>query len=222
MNFFKAQDKARRHTSRLIFLFALAVICLIILTNLLFIATFSYMGTDETEPFISVVKNSYDRVGVSLLILLGSIYKVISLSKGGPAIAEMLGGQLVPQSTTDAEERKLLNIVEEMSIAAGMPIPQVYILEESSINAFAAGQSQSNAVIGVTRGSLSQLSRDELQGLTAWNIINWDHRPTHPKLYALSIKRQKRQRRSDYCHWYRFIGYRLCRYIFWKMDQSIS
>lgn len=186
MNFFKAQDKARRHTSRLIFLFALAVICLIILTNLLFIATFSYMGTDETEPFISVVKNSYDRdsvivisIGVSLLILLGSIYKVISLSKGGPAIAEMLGGQLVPQSTTDAEERKLLNIVEEMSIAAGMPIPQVYILEESSINAFAAGQSQSNAVIGVTRGSLSQLSRDELQGVIAHefsHILNGDMR----------------------------------------------
>lgn len=186
MNFFKAQDKARRHTSRLIFLFALAVICLIILTNLLFIATFSYMGTDETEPFISVVKNSYDRdsvivisIGVSLLILLGSIYKVIALSKGGPAIAEMLGGQLVPQSTTDAEERKLLNIVEEMSIAAGMPIPQVYILEESSINAFAAGQSQSNAVIGVTRGSLSQLSRDELQGVIAHefsHILNGDMR----------------------------------------------
>lgn len=186
MNFFKAQDNARRHTSRLIFLFALAVICLIILTNLLFIATFSYMGTGETEPFFNVVKNSYDRnsvivisIGVSLLILLGSIYKVISLSKGGPAIAEMLGGQLIPQSTTDAEERKLLNVVEEMSIAAGMPIPQVYILEESSINAFAAGQSHSNAVIGVTRGSLSQLSRDELQGVIAHefsHILNGDMR----------------------------------------------
>lgn len=186
MNFFKAQDKARRHTSRLIFLFALAVVFLILLTNLLFIGTFAYMAADETDPFLTVFTNTYDRnvvivisIGVSLLILLGSLYKIISLSKGGPAIAEMLGGQLVSQSTTDAEERKLLNIVEEMSIAAGMPIPQVYILEESSINAFAAGQSHSNAVIGVTRGSLSQLSRDELQGVIAHefsHILNGDMR----------------------------------------------
>lgn len=186
MNFFKAQDKARRHTSLLIFLFALAVIFLILLTNLLFIGTFAYMATDETDSFLNVFTNTYDRdvvivisIGVSLLILLGSLYKIISLSKGGQAIAEMLGGQLVSQSTTVAAERRLLNIVEEMSIAAGMPIPQVYILEESSINAFAAGQSHSNAVIAVTRGSVSQLSRDELQGVIAHefsHILNGDMR----------------------------------------------
>ena len=186
MNFFKAQDKARRHTSRLIFLFALAVVFLILLTNLLFVGTFAYMAADETESFFNAITNTYDRdvvivisIGVSLLILLGSLYKIISLSKGGQAIAEMLGGQLVSQSTTDAEERKLLNIVEEMSIAAGMPVPQVYLLEESGINAFAAGQSHSNAVIGVTRGSLSQLSRDELQGVIAHefsHILNGDMR----------------------------------------------
>ena len=144
------------------------------------------MATDGTDSFFNAITNTYDRdvvivisIGVSLLILLGSLYKIISLSKGGQAIAEMLGGQLVSQSTTVAEERKLLNIVEEMSIAAGMPIPQVYILEESGINAFAAGQSHSNAVIGVTRGSLSQLSRDELQGVIAHefsHILNGDMR----------------------------------------------
>jgi Zn-dependent protease with chaperone function len=184
MNFFKAQDKARRNTKRLIFLFVLAVISLVILTNILFIGTFAYMGTGEAESFVDVFIRSLNQdvvivisIGVSLLIFLGSIYKVSALSKGGQAIAEMLGGQLIPQSTTTPEQRKLLNIVEEMSIAAGMPIPKVYLLDESSINAFAAGQSHSNAVIGVTRGALSQLSRDELQGVIAHefsHILNGD------------------------------------------------
>lgn len=186
MNFFKAQDIARKHTSRLIFLFALAVICLVILTNLLFISTFAYGAVDEVTSFSTAFKNTYNRdivivisLGVILLISLGSIYKVVLLSKGGRAIAEMLGGKLIPQSATNTEERRLLNIVEEMSIASGIPIPQVYILEEQSINAFAAGQSHNNAVIGVTRGSITQLSRDELQGVIAHefsHILNGDMR----------------------------------------------
>lgn len=186
MNFFKAQDKARRNTSRLVFLFALAVMALIFLTNLLLIGTFAYMETGESDSFVTIFKNNFDKdivivisIGVSLLIILGSIYKIIALSKGGQAIAELLGGQLVPQSTTTHDERQLLNVVEEMAIAAGMPIPKVYLLEEPSINAFAAGQSHSNAVIGITRGALTQLSRDELQGVIAHefsHILNGDMR----------------------------------------------
>ncbi|MCW9030403.1 MAG: M48 family metallopeptidase [Gammaproteobacteria bacterium] len=186
MNFFKAQDKARQNTTRLVVLFALAIVSLVLLTNLLFIGTFAYMGTNENDSFIYAFTHAIDRdiiivvsVGVSLLIIIGSIYKTLSLSKGGPAIAEMLGGQLIPQSTTDHQERKLLNVIEEMSIAAGMPIPKAYILNESSINAFAAGQSNSNAVIGVTRGALTQLTRDELQGVIAHefsHILNGDMR----------------------------------------------
>jgi Zn-dependent protease with chaperone function len=184
MNFFKAQDKARRNTKRLVFLFILAVISLVILTNLLLIGVVTFMDTGESDSFITVFKIYFTQdavivisIGVSLLIILGSIYKVSALSKGGQAIAEMLGGQLIPQSTANHEERRLLNIVEEMSIAAGMPIPKVYLLNESSINAFAAGKSHSNAVIGVTRGALSQLSRDELQGVIAHefsHILNGD------------------------------------------------
>lgn len=184
MNFFQAQDKARRNTSWLIFLFILAIISLVILTNLLLIGTFAYMGTSENDSFMYVFTHSLDQdviiaisVGVSLLIIIGSFYKVYSLSKGGAAIAEMLGGQVVPQSTKDPAERKLLNIIEEMAIAAGMPIPKAYILNEAAINAFAAGQSHSNAVIGVTRGALEQLSRDELQGVIAHefsHILNGD------------------------------------------------
>ena len=184
MNFFKAQDKARRNTKHLIFLFALAVVCLIALTNILVIGVLSFSVTNDDESFLTILANNYDTklviaisIGVSLLITLGSIYKIVSLSNGGQAIAEMLGGTLIPQATNDQEERKLLNIVEEMSIAAGMPIPQVYLLNESSINAFAAGKSHTNAVIGVTRGALSLLSRDELQGVIAHefsHILNGD------------------------------------------------
>ena len=184
MNFFKAQDKARRKTNRLVFLFLLAVIFLIILTNLLFIGTFAFLGTSDDVSFVTSFVKTYDRnniivtsIGVSLLIFLGSLYKAMALSKGGPAIAEMLGGKLIPQSTEAHDERKLLNIVEEMSIAAGMPIPKVYLLDEPSINAFAAGQSNSKSVIGVTRGALTHLTRDELQGVIAHefsHILNGD------------------------------------------------
>ena len=184
MNFFKAQDKARKHTTRLIVLFSLAILCLVILTNLLFISVFALLEPDESLSFTTNFLNAYNQgivivisIGVSILILVGSLYKISALSKGGPAIAELLGGQLIPQSTTTHSERVLLNVVEEMAIAAGMPIPKVYLLDEDGINAFAAGQSHNNSVIGVTKGALEQLSRDELQGVIAHefsHILNGD------------------------------------------------
>jgi len=186
MNFFAAQDKARRNTLWMILLFILAVTGLIFLTNLLLLVVLAYLKTGYFVFSLSELNNFFDlsvfvgvTVGVSLLIFGGSFYKTMSLSKGGPAVAEMLGGRLVPQSTNDLQQRQLLNVVEEMSIAAGMPIPKVYLLEERSINAFAAGQSPANAVIGVTRGALTQLSREELQGIIAHefsHILNGDMR----------------------------------------------
>lgn len=190
MKFFTAQDKARKNTSKLVFLFVIAVLSLILLTNVLLIGTFAYMGANETGEAASLSLaslNSYFRLdvfiavslGVCILITLGSIYKVMALSKGGQAIAEMLGGHLIPQSTDIHEYRQLLNIVEEMAIASGTPIPKVYLLNEPAINAFAAGQSHNNAVIGVTKGALKQLSRDELQGVIAHefsHILNGDMR----------------------------------------------
>jgi len=187
MNFFSAQDKARRNTYRLVFLFALAIVCLVTLTNILIIGTFAYMEAEGQEGLSTfVLSDVYDpdimlmiSAGVVLLILLGSLYKIAALSKGGAAIAEMLGGQLVPQGVTEHDEKKLLNVVEEMSIAAGMPIPKVYLLNDESINAFAAGLSHKNAVIGVTRGALKYLTRSELQGVIAHefsHILNGDMR----------------------------------------------
>jgi Zn-dependent protease with chaperone function len=186
MNFFEAQDKARRNTLWMILLFVCAVGGLIVLTNIFLLGAFAYMKTGGFVLSISELQNYFEpeifiavAVGICLLIFGGSFYKTRSLSKGGPAVAEMLGGRLVPQSTNDLQERQLLNVVEEMSIAAGMPIPKVYLLDEYSINAFAAGQSPANAVIGVTRGTLEQLSREELQGVIAHefsHIFNGDMR----------------------------------------------
>ena len=186
MNFFEAQDRARKNTAWLVLLFALAVGGLIVLTNLLFFAVVVYSNTgqfgfsaDAFQLYYSAELLVAVTIGICLLICGGSLYKTASLSAGGAAVAEMLGGRLIPQSTADLQERQLLNVVEEMAIAAGMPIPKVYLLEDLSINAFAAGQSPANAVIGVTRGTLSRLSREELQGVIAHefsHIFNGDMR----------------------------------------------
>src|SRR3546814_15291386 len=82
-------------------------------------------------------------------------------------LAESLNGRPIDPGTTDLEEQKVLNIVEEMAIASGIPVPPVYVMEDASINAFAAGHTPQDAVIGSTRGCISLLSRDELQGVVA-------------------------------------------------------
>jgi Zn-dependent protease with chaperone function len=119
-------------------------------------------------------------LGVLLVILAGSAQRMMRLSSGGQAVALLLGGRLVDPRTTDLAERRLLNVVEEMALASGVPTPPVYVLDrERSINAFAAGHDGSDAVIGVSRGCLAYLTRDELQGVMAHefsHILNGDMR----------------------------------------------
>ena len=119
-------------------------------------------------------------VGVLAVIFIGSAYKTNELAGGGSSVATLMGGRLVNPNTTDLNERKLLNVVEEMAIASGVPVPQVYVLEEEhGINAFAAGHTTSDAAIGVTRGCIQMLSRDQLQGVIGHefsHILNGDMR----------------------------------------------
>ena len=187
MDFFQAQDTARRHTRRLVIFFSLAVISLIVITNLLVMVLFGFLQTGEEGPTLAVIIDQFDwevfmviGVFVSLVIFGGSAYKTMALSGGGTAVAESLGGRLISQSTNDLHERKALNVVEEMAIASGTPVPPVYLLEdEAGINAFAAGYTPSDAVIGVTRGTINYLSREELQGVIAHefsHILNGDMR----------------------------------------------
>src|SRR4051794_35817745 len=117
-------------------------------------------------------------VSTSAVIGAGSLFKTLSLARGGRAVAELLDGRLVNPNSIDTDERKLLNVVEEMAIASGIPVPQVYVMDgEPGINAFAAGHSASDAAISVTRGCMTLLTRDELQGVVAHefsHLLNGD------------------------------------------------
>ncbi len=119
-------------------------------------------------------------IGTLSVILIESVFKTLQLARGGSAVAELLDGRLINSNTSDTDECKLLNVVEEMSIASGVPVPQVYVMDgEAGINAFAAGHSASDAAISVTRGCMRMLSRDELQGVIAHefsHILNGDMR----------------------------------------------
>ncbi len=162
MDFFQHQDQARRNTGRLVVLFLLAVLALVVGLNAAVGAALATQGEVHPLVFVGVT------LGVLLLVGLGSLYRIASLRGGGRKVAEMLGGRRIDPGQADAAERRLLNVVEEMAIASGAPVPAVYVMDkEAGINAFAAGYHPGDAVVGVTRGALEQLSRDELQGVVA-------------------------------------------------------
>ena len=186
MNFFESQDRVRKNTTLLVVLFALAVIALIIMANVLIMIVFGFIDSQQLRDGETLIRQmdwqSFAAVGagVSVVVLAGSLYKIMALSAGGKIVAESLGGQLIPRNTQDLKQRKLLNVVEEMAIASGTPAPPVYLLaNEQGINAFAAGLTPRDAVIGVTQGAIDRLSRDQLQGVIAHefsHIFNGDMR----------------------------------------------
>lgn len=180
MDFFKSQESARYNTTVLVLLFILAVACMIVLTNLLVMFTLGYFDPESliTGGFNWEI-SAVIAVAIISLVFLGSAYKTIRLSGGGTRLAEQMNGKLVISDSGDPDNQKLLNVVEEMAIASGVPVPPVYLLNEEGINAFAAGHNPSDAVIGVTRGAVQKLSRDELQGVVAHefsHILNGDMR----------------------------------------------
>jgi Zn-dependent protease with chaperone function len=188
MDFFERQDKARRKTKLLVFYFILAVMAIVAACYVagligFFAVQAQHYRFDRPTPvfawwdsqlFLGVT------VGVVAIIFIGSAFKINQLSGGGGSVATLMGGRLVNSNTNDLNERKLLNVVEEMAIASGMPVPQVYVLDrEQAINAFAAGHTTSDAAIGVTRGCMELLSRDQLQGVIGHefsHILNGDMR----------------------------------------------
>ena len=154
MNFFEHQAAARRDSARLIVLLVLAVACIVgAVDAVMWAVTHSWRMLAFTS-------------GVTVItIVFGSLYRIASLSGGGEAVAQQMGGSVVPPDTTDPALRRLRNVVEEIWIAAGVPVPKLYVLEnEAAINAFAAGFTPADAVVAVTRGALDRLNRDELQG----------------------------------------------------------
>lgn len=199
MNFYRAQDEARKQSRWLIFLFSLAVLGIVLVTNLV-VAVFVWYsdpgsllvahddidpasGMDKLWAIINALGWAKGLTVTALVcgaIILAMVFKWSSLRSGGRGIAESLGGRPLITNTDDLREQQLLNIVEEMALASGVPVPPVYIMpNEQGINAFAAGLSLKDAVIGVSQGAMQLLNREQLQGVIAHefsHILNGDMR----------------------------------------------
>lgn len=169
MNFFEHQAQARRNSARLVLLFVLAVTAIVALVDVLV-----WLGSGSVRMVL------WSSVLTLAVIGLASLYRIRSLRAGGEVVAVQLGGTEVAADTRDPSLRRLRNVVEEIAIASGVPMPRLYVLEQDAgINAFAAGYSPADATIAVTRGALQRLNRDELQGVIAHefsHILNGDMR----------------------------------------------
>lgn len=188
MNFFEHQQRARQRTTLAVVLFIIATLAVVAATDLMVLGILAFFGTDPYAPpsaYFSWIGDHprallWSSLGTISLVAGASLYRMATLSSGGSAVAQSLGGTLVDAGTHEPLRRQLINVVEEIAIAAGVPMPQVYVLEsEGGINAFAAGYSTSDAAIAVTRGTLESLTRDELQGVIAHefsHILNGDMR----------------------------------------------
>ncbi|AWM80373.1 hypothetical protein DKL61_08390 [Gammaproteobacteria bacterium ESL0073] len=177
MNFFKYQDQAKNQTFWLVILFCAGLVIIPFIGAKIITFALNLMISEKGGPtnLFAIILTS-----LILITLLVSLYKYISLRQGGRVVAIALGGRLIDKKAATLKERQLLNVVEEMAIASSLPVPHVYILDdEPNINAFAAGYTINDAVIGVTYGCVELLTRDELQAVIAHefsHILNGDMR----------------------------------------------
>ncbi len=200
VDFFTRQERSRRATRVLIALFIAAVLAIVAAVTLV-AAVFTGIYSMQTAPAPNsgdfgawIVHNGGTLAVIAAITLaaigLASFYRAATLAAGGGQVARMMGGTLLDPHSADPLHRRLLNVTEEMAIASGVPVPEIYILEqEAGINAFAAGLATSNAAIAVTRGALEQLDRAELQGVVAHefsHILNGDMR-INQKLIGMSF-----------------------------------
>jgi Zn-dependent protease with chaperone function len=188
MDFFQAQDLARKKSGRLVFFYLAAVVAIILSIYAVLILATTEAASDAHPqppgaPFLARYWNPQLFLGTAVttaaVIAFGSLFKIISLRGGGGVVARSVGGIPVTPNTTDPQKRRLVNVVEEMAVASGVRVPEIYILPEQGINAFAAGYSPDDAAVAVTQGALDTLTRDELQGVVAHefsHILNGDMR----------------------------------------------
>ena len=180
MDFFAQQARVRGSSRRLVALFVLAVIAIVVAIDAVVWLALGHHAADG-EPAASNLPLLFaSSAAVIAGIGLSSMFRIMSLSGGGKAVAESVGAVPVPPDTRDPQLRRLRNVIEEVAIAAGVPVPDIYLMaDEAGINAFAAGYSASDAAVCVTRGCLDRLSRDELQGVIAHefsHVLNGDMR----------------------------------------------
>jgi Zn-dependent protease with chaperone function/uncharacterized tellurite resistance protein B-like protein len=187
VNFFEQQSQARRQTRWLLVLFLLAVVLIVVVIDLAVLVSFGLGQVQDGAPLSLrglVQRNGALLVGATLITLavigLSSLFRILRLKSGGGEVARELGGQLLPEDSRDPLHRRYRNVVEEIALASGVPVPEMYVLEqERGINAFAAGFTPADAAVAVTRGALENLSRSELQGVIAHefsHIFNGDMR----------------------------------------------
>jgi Zn-dependent protease with chaperone function len=186
LNFFEAQDRARRSTRRLVVLYLLATASIIVgVTLIITLALAGFSSSTGGSALLPLIEQQAPLIaGVAILTTLviagATLFKTSMLSAGGGRVARDLGGTLISTDVQDPLRQRLRNVVEEIAIASGVPVPEIYVLEqENGINAFAAGFAPADAAIAVTRGTLELLDRDELQGVIAHefsHILNGDMR----------------------------------------------
>ncbi|WP_193092255.1 M48 family metallopeptidase [Halomonas colorata] len=195
MDFFTAQDHARRKTGQLVVLLIAAVIALIAVTTVVIAIVIHFMRDDRgsvtADSLLAALSPELVAVvalGVVAFVSIGGLFKRSQLRRGGgKVVAEALGGREINPNTENANERRILNVVEEMAIASGMPVPSVYLLQETGINAFAAGFDTSDAVIGITQGAINHLSREELQGVVAHEFSHILHGDMRLNMRLISV-----------------------------------
>jgi len=188
MNFFEHQDRAKKQSRWLLLMFALAVLAVVVAVDLVLLLVLgtSNAPTGQWQPLSAQSLNQNlallagGGIATVLVIALASLFKTVKLRSGGGQVARELGGSLLESDPRDPLRRRLRNVVEEIALASGVPVPEIYVLErEAGINAFAAGYTPADAAITVTRGTLEKLDRNELQGVIAHefsHILNGDMR----------------------------------------------
>ncbi len=159
MNFWEAQRKARSRTTRYVILFIILTVAVAIFSEI----AMRYFAEESYQPDIPYIALTY----IIITFVVAGYQYMMFCSYGGGYVAESVGAWVVDPQTREPDQRRLLNIVQEIAIASSMPMPAVYVLEANQINAFAAGTSPENAAITITTGSYNTLNRDELQGVIA-------------------------------------------------------
>lgn len=162
MNFWEEQKKARSSTWIYIALFILLT------AGIAFTVEWAIRSFDPEDYSPDFPMLGFFFVLITLTVASFNYY--MYRFYGGTYVAESVGGNLVSPQTKNPKEIQLLNIVEEMSIAASIPMPKVYILPVDQINAFAAGMTKDKMVIAISEGSLNRLTRDEVQGVIAHEV----------------------------------------------------
>ncbi|MGH7149225.1 MAG: M48 family metalloprotease, partial [Planctomycetota bacterium] len=188
MRFYEHEERRRRRTSVLLGLLAASVAGTILGTYLAFALLLDWSGLGDPFRWWQPRLFAWTGLGTLGLILLGTVHMFRVLSLGGGALARRLGGKEVPADSSEGPEMRLRNVVEEVAIASGVPVPELFVLErEGGINAFAAGLHVDDAAIAVTRGALALLDRDELQGVVAHEVSHIRNRDTRLNAQLLAV-----------------------------------